>query len=53
MVLGKRILHLKAWSGFRPDMSEGAWQHSPCLFAVISIRCCQNSSSWVHPDEER
>jgi hypothetical protein len=28
-----------------PDMSEGAWQHSSCVFAVISIRYCQNSSS--------
>jgi hypothetical protein len=26
-------------------MSEGAWQHSSCVMAVISIRYCQNSSS--------
>jgi hypothetical protein len=34
-------------SGFRPDMSEGAWHHSSCEFFVIQFRYCQKSTRIV------
>jgi hypothetical protein len=33
------------WSGFRPDVCEGAWQHSSKRVANHSIRYGQNSST--------
>jgi hypothetical protein len=34
LTLGARLRRSdqSVWSGFRPDMSEGAWQRSPCVF---------------------
>jgi hypothetical protein len=59
---GVRRSNRSVWSGIRPDMSEGAWQHSSCVIAVIQSAIAKTVPSCtreidppepVHPDEER
>jgi hypothetical protein len=50
------------WNGFRPDMSEGAWQHSivrvrrhlnPLFPKQFLVHARDHALRAVHPDDER